>query len=139
MSPPLRKQVVRPFITILCIRTLNSNHILLSLCFFAFVFKVIEEQLAFPSGTATAQLISVLHKIPPPASNTLRHRSGYTAIGSEEDGIDVPPPPETPMEAEREEVRVRETVTSEGWSALSWSFAASAVLTVCPMRLEKCD
>ncbi|EEB96846.1 hypothetical protein MPER_03943, partial [Moniliophthora perniciosa FA553] len=44
MSPPIRKQVI------------------------------IEEQLTFPSGTATAQLISVLHDLPPP--DTIRQPPG---------------------------------------------------------------
>lgn len=37
--------------------------------------KIIEEQLAFPSGTATAQLVSVLHELPPP--DTAGYDIGY--------------------------------------------------------------
>ncbi|EJF56509.1 oligopeptide transporter [Dichomitus squalens LYAD-421 SS1] len=106
LSPPLRKQVI------------------------------IEEQLAFPSGTATGQLISVLHDMPPPETS-LRQRRGYNALAStdDDDGIayvasedprvsdalraSEPVPTEFPVVEER-----------EGWSALSWSFAASGVMTL---------
>ncbi|KAH9930132.1 OPT oligopeptide transporter protein-domain-containing protein [Fomitopsis serialis] len=54
---------------------------------------IIEEQLAFPSGTATAQLISVLHQIPPPDTTpTARQRHGS--------GIPDPDTPGMPMEEE---------------------------------------
>lgn len=94
--------------------------------------QIIEEQLAFPSGTATAQLISVLHKMPPP--DTLHKRKGYTALDSE-DAADSELAQETregaAAEAEEEDEEIKEIVSNEGWSALGWSFLASAALTVC--------
>ncbi|KAF8206364.1 OPT oligopeptide transporter [Mycena galopus ATCC 62051] len=93
LSPPIRKQVI------------------------------IKEQLAFPSGTATAQLIAVLHKMPPP--DTTRRRVGYIAIDDEEtnvhraeDQVDDDTPP-----------AYENTVQSHGWHALTSSFAASGALT----------
>jgi len=94
------------------------------------VVKIIEEQLAFPSGTATAQLISVLHKVPLPTTS-LRQRRGYSALRTEEDEETqhLPLPSDTPLDDEVEE-DLRQTVQGEGWSALSWSFVASGLLTV---------
>jgi uncharacterized oligopeptide transporter (OPT) family protein len=99
LSPPLRKQVI------------------------------IKEQLAFPSGTATAQLISVLHREPAPDAAGIRRRHAYTPIQSEDtrDSADEERVVEEP-EAELE----REVVRTEGWSALLWSFLASSVMTVRP-------
>ncbi|KAL5525508.1 hypothetical protein ACEPAG_6844 [Sanghuangporus baumii] len=102
LSPPLRKQVI------------------------------IEEQLAFPSGTATAQLISVLHDIPPPgtsrADDSLRHRRGYTAIRSEDeprvDEVAIESAEDEPSQEEREVIR------RDGWIALGGSFMASALMTL---------
>ncbi|KAL5504409.1 OPT8 [Sanghuangporus vaninii] len=102
LSPPLRKQVI------------------------------IEEQLAFPSGTATAQLISVLHDIPPPgttrADDSLHHRRGYTAIRSEDesrvDEVVIESAEDEPSQEEREVVR------KEGWIALGGSFMTSALMTL---------
>ncbi|VDC04799.1 unnamed protein product [Peniophora sp. CBMAI 1063] len=101
MSPPVRKQVI------------------------------IEEQLTFPSGTATAQLISVLHKMPPP--DTLHKRKGYTALDSEDAAdseLAQEPRESAAVEAEEEDEEVKEIVSNEGWSALGWSFLASAALTL---------
>ncbi|CAK5268494.1 unnamed protein product, partial [Mycena citricolor] len=91
LSPPIRKQVI------------------------------IKEQLAFPSGTATAQLIAVLHKMPPP-DTTVRRRVGYSAVPDEEVPAETEetPLPEPPSER----------VQSGGWSALAASFGVSAVLTL---------
>ncbi|KAG6817672.1 hypothetical protein H0H87_005430 [Tephrocybe sp. NHM501043] len=97
--------------------------------------NIIEEQLTFPSGTATAQLISVLHKLPPP-DTTVRHRVGYTQVNSEEDGRAHSQGAHTPStidhgfiedDLENEE---RETVEHDGWRTLSWSFSASGLLTL---------
>ncbi|KAJ8072429.1 hypothetical protein PM082_015988 [Marasmius tenuissimus] len=93
ISPPIRKQVI------------------------------IEEQLPFPSGTATAQLISVLHDLPPPDTK-LRHRKGYQQLLNEE-ASDVVPEETTPLlPASQDSLKTR------GWSELIWSFLASAVLTL---------
>ncbi|THH30332.1 hypothetical protein EUX98_g3842 [Antrodiella citrinella] len=96
LSPPLRKQVI------------------------------IEEQLAFPSGTATAQLISVLHDLPPPDASKLRRRAGYTEMLTDElDRSDA----STPLMPDPED---RDPVANkpEGWSALTYSFLASGVMTL---------
>ncbi|KAG6813404.1 hypothetical protein H0H92_011382 [Tricholoma furcatifolium] len=104
LSPPIRKQVI------------------------------IEEQLTFPSGTATAQLISVLHKLPPP-DTSVRHRVGYTQVASEE-GVahsqDTCGPSTIEADEVEEEVQTqeRETVEHDGWNTLSWSFSASGLLTL---------
>ncbi|KAJ3003405.1 hypothetical protein NUW54_g5316 [Trametes sanguinea] len=98
LSPPLRKQVI------------------------------IEEQLAFPSGTATGQLISVLHQLPPPDTN-VRHRRGYNALASTEDDESIAYIAE-PHETDALHVPEAQVPEKEGWSALSWSFAASGVMTV---------
>ncbi|KAI9070121.1 hypothetical protein FKP32DRAFT_1670650, partial [Trametes sanguinea] len=97
LSPPLRKQVI------------------------------IEEQLAFPSGTATGQLISVLHQLPPPETN-VRHRRGYNALASTEDDESIAYIAE-PHETDALRIPEAEVPEKEGWSALSWSFAASGVMT----------
>ncbi|OBZ72592.1 hypothetical protein A0H81_07437 [Grifola frondosa] len=97
LSPPIRKQVI------------------------------IEEQLAFPSGTATAQLISVLHQMPPP-DTSLRQRTGYRVLNTdEEDEPVIPVPAADQVDIDASEVEVAE---QEGWSALSWSFLASGVMTL---------
>ncbi|KAJ7475901.1 OPT oligopeptide transporter protein-domain-containing protein [Mycena latifolia] len=92
LSPPIRKQVI------------------------------INEQLAFPSGTATAQLIAVLHKMPPP-DTSIRRRIGYIAVEEEDTDINRT---EDPIE----ESPASENVQSEGWHALTSSFAASGALTL---------
>ena len=92
--------------------------------------QIVEEQLAFPSGTATAQLISVLHRMPPP-DTSVRPRRGYRALDTEEA---AQPEPATPI-AEGEVVEVvddrePEVVEQEGWAALIWSFLASGAMNV---------
>ncbi|KAJ6619816.1 OPT oligopeptide transporter protein-domain-containing protein [Mycena sp. CBHHK59/15] len=94
LSPPIRKQVI------------------------------INEQLAFPSGMATAQLIAVLHQMPPP-DTTIRQRVGYIAVDVEDTDADRS---EDLINAD--EPSAPETVQSEGWHALTSSFVASGVLTL---------
>ncbi|KAI0636145.1 OPT oligopeptide transporter [Trametes polyzona] len=98
LSPPLRKQVI------------------------------IEEQLAFPSGTATGQLISVLHQIPPPET-TVRQRRGYNALASNDDDETIAYAAEA-QETDALHVPEPEVAEQEGWSSLSWSFAASGIMTL---------
>ncbi|KAH8112646.1 oligopeptide transporter [Phellopilus nigrolimitatus] len=104
LSPPIRKQVI------------------------------IEEQLAFPSGTATAQLISVLHDVPPPgttrAEDRLRHRRGYAALGTNDEGRSEEPAFDLVEEDVEEREDEREAVRREGWLALGQSFSASALMTL---------
>ncbi|KAH8096690.1 OPT oligopeptide transporter protein-domain-containing protein [Cristinia sonorae] len=98
LSPPLRKQVI------------------------------IEEQLAFPSGTATAQLVSVLHELPPPDTSNMRRRAGYTQLDTDEDHASASD--STPLRTDPEQRRDHVEATPEGWSALIWSFLASGVMTL---------
>jgi uncharacterized oligopeptide transporter (OPT) family protein len=97
----------------------------------------VEEQLAFPSGTATAQLIAVLHRLPPPGTEPAHVRKGYRAIGVEDENVPSegqPRPSEDvtavqsdatdELEAEGEKIR------RAGWTALGWSFLASSLMTV---------
>ncbi|KAI4518424.1 OPT superfamily oligopeptide transporter [Schizophyllum commune Loenen D] len=104
LSPPIRKQVI------------------------------IEEKLAFPSGTATAQLISVLHKLPPPDTEGLHRRRGYQHISAEDPSIHDEA---TSVEIEDEDIdeetplnNVSSTVQNDGWRTLTWSFCASSALTL---------
>ncbi|KAJ8588465.1 OPT superfamily oligopeptide transporter [Rhizopogon salebrosus TDB-379] len=104
LSPPIRKQVI------------------------------IKEQLAFPSGTATAQLISVLHQMPPP-DTTLRRRSGYSAIDTEDlrDPTVLTDEPEGHQEGTGDDIDIddeREVVQREGWNDLLCSFLASGAMTL---------
>ncbi|TFK47729.1 OPT oligopeptide transporter [Heliocybe sulcata] len=102
LSPPIRKQVI------------------------------IEEQLPFPSGTATAQLISVLHKLPPPDTTIRRRHTGYQAL-TVEDGDDghFPDTPATADVVETVEPPAQEPVEQkESWMALLWSFVASGIMTL---------
>jgi hypothetical protein len=115
------------------------------------VSQIIKEELTFPSGTATAQLISILHRIPPPQPTTLRKRKGYAPVRSEEDGIeDEGFVPHSHMDGAshdnahshvQEDTAVREVVQQAAWPALVWSFIASGCLTVSlilglPIKLE---
>ncbi|CAL1715806.1 unnamed protein product [Somion occarium] len=98
LSPPLRKQVI------------------------------IEEQLPFPSGTATAQLISVLHQLPPP-DTTVRRRAGYTELDTDDTPV---LDPTSPIEEVllSEPADIKEAAEPETWSALIWSFTASGIMTL---------
>jgi uncharacterized oligopeptide transporter (OPT) family protein len=99
LSPPIRKQVI------------------------------IEEQLSFPSGTATAHLISALHDLPPPdRDGGLRHRGGYTSIEADDSSTSEPHPTLNPDE--QTTLLRSEAFRHDSWSYLAWSFAASAVMTV---------
>ncbi|KAF9468042.1 oligopeptide transporter [Collybia nuda] len=103
LSPPIRKQVI------------------------------IEEQLTFPSGTATAQLISVLHKLPPP-DTSIRQRRGYKPLSPEENTSAAGETSGSLIadndDDESETTIVREAVQHDGWWSLSWSFVASGLMTL---------
>ncbi|KAL4260909.1 oligopeptide OPT transporter family protein [Pleurotus pulmonarius] len=104
LSPPIRKQVI------------------------------IEEQLAFPSGTATAQLISVLHRLPPP-DTTIRQRRGYTQVDTEEHQSEEVSEEQEPMltpdlSTTAHDQNERELIQHEGWHALTYSFVASSIMTL---------
>ncbi|KZO96613.1 oligopeptide transporter [Calocera viscosa TUFC12733] len=98
---------------------------------------IIKENLPFPSGTATAQLISVMHSAPP---STLRHRrpaptsSGgeYTALPTTTPSSDPDPDPESLPSADDSELSLTQLQAdaTQGWRALGWSFCASGLLTL---------
>ena len=71
----------------------------------------------------------MLHKVPPPDTG-LRRRTGYSELRAEEDAEQ--PIPDTPRTnaSDIPTDDMAETVKSEGWAALSWSFLASGCLTV---------
>ncbi|KZT21992.1 oligopeptide transporter [Neolentinus lepideus HHB14362 ss-1] len=102
LSPPIRKQVI------------------------------IEEQLPFPSGTATAQLISVLHQLPPPDTTIRRRHPGYRALTV--DVADDAHFPDTPTTADvveaAEPPAAGHVEQKESWMALFWSFVASGAMTL---------
>lgn len=95
-------------------------------------FKIIEEQLAFPSGTATAHLISVLHKLPPPDTSVRRREVYHHEDDEEEHSQDRNISSEEPIAEETPEQNgtEREIVEDQGWHNLLWSFFVSAFLTV---------
>ncbi|KIY44005.1 oligopeptide transporter [Fistulina hepatica ATCC 64428] len=95
LSPPIRKQVI------------------------------IREKLPFPSGTATAQLISVLYDMPPPkeSSTTLRRRRPvddpeHRSLLEDQEGLDYGMTVLAPASS------------SHGWKPLGWSFIASSAVTL---------
>ncbi|KAL1739880.1 OPT oligopeptide transporter protein-domain-containing protein, partial [Schizophyllum fasciatum] len=107
LSPPIRKQVI------------------------------IEEKLAFPSGTATAQLISVLHKLPPPDAEGLHRRRGYQQVGAEDSHthepattVEIDEDDDCNVDEETPLNGVSSTVQNDGWRTLTWSFGASSALTL---------
>ncbi|KAG8898595.1 hypothetical protein FRC00_002601 [Tulasnella sp. 408] len=88
---------------------------------------IIKEKLVFPSGTAAAQLISVMHRQPPPktdATSSLRRRpvpEGYSQLDTEdtvqtETQADGVPEADEPAELKN------------GWALLGWSFVSSGVM-----------
>jgi hypothetical protein len=86
--------------------------------------------LAFPSGTATAHLISVLHQLPPP-DTSVRRREAYHN-DDEEYSQNRSMAPEAPIteETQEQDMTEREVVEHQGWHNLLWSFAVSGFLTV---------
>ncbi|KLT46468.1 OPT superfamily oligopeptide transporter [Cutaneotrichosporon oleaginosum] len=83
---------------------------------------IIKEKLVFPSGTATAQLIALLHRAPPiqgisAAAVTTPAGGRYERIRTSMDGDDEPD-------------KDGDAISGAGWRALGWSFAASGTITV---------
>lgn len=95
--------------------------------------QIIKEQLTFPSGTATAQLISVLHQLPPP-DTSVRRRHRYMPLDTGEDQAHEPDSPivDDPDQDDlnQHDSTEREVVQQEGWQKLVWSFFASSIMTV---------
>ncbi|SCV70481.1 BQ2448_1875 [Microbotryum intermedium] len=93
---------------------------------------IVKEKLVFPSGTATAQIISVLHNVPPPKANASRKRNGYRALGSdEEQSTSGLGPRHQPVEEEAPlHAIAHKRIDQKGWVALSVSFSLSAGFTL---------
>jgi uncharacterized oligopeptide transporter (OPT) family protein len=109
--------------------------------------QIIKEKLAFPSGTATAQLISVLYKtplridvLPGPApraqtriaedTERLLQPEGRDRFGTGEHCAS-----ERVLEGEGLAVK-RIGKRENGWIPLAWSFGAAASITVCMLFLS---
>lgn len=81
---------------------------------------IVKEKLVFPSGTATAQLIALLHKEPPPSQGLNPGSGPYRRI-----------PTEINEEVNEERHKdVEALLDGSGWRALGWSFIASGAMTV---------
>lgn len=101
--------------------------------------QIIKEKLAFPSGTATAQLISVLHQQPLSKPDGLIQRTNaYQSLASDDTDHERHAPHARAIEQDDDsdnETRggqdeQRELIKSEGWKTLSSSFVVSGILTV---------
>ncbi|WWD21141.1 hypothetical protein CI109_105622 [Kwoniella shandongensis] len=96
---------------------------------------IVKEKLVFPSGTATAQLISLLHRIPPPSQDTNNTDTNrpYRRLPRSSSSVS---PDRSRGREEGENVRFddiekdSEIMSGQGWWALGWSFLASGSLTV---------
>ncbi|KAK4047383.1 OPT super [Microbotryomycetes sp. JL201] len=84
---------------------------------------IVKEQLVFPSGTATAQLISVLHNQPMPGQQSASKQNGqYRALSSSD---------ESTLEREQPQHSVPASqIDQKAWKALLMSFLASAGYTL---------
>ncbi|OCF41916.1 oligopeptide transporter 8 [Kwoniella heveanensis CBS 569] len=97
---------------------------------------IVKEKLVFPSGTATAQLISLLHKTPLPSERSTYRSAGSTAYRRLPRTSRSQSPPAERSRLSGEEVRLdgvekdSEVMSGQGWWALGWSFVASGALTV---------
>ncbi|KAK4684568.1 required for meiotic nuclear division protein 1, partial [Tremellales sp. Uapishka_1] len=79
---------------------------------------IVKEKLVFPSGTATAQLIALLHKAPPPL------QSLDTSSSTSRPYQHLPRSPLPTTSEEKDDV-----MNGHGWWAFGWSFAASGGMT----------
>ncbi|KDE06208.1 hypothetical protein MVLG_03488 [Microbotryum lychnidis-dioicae p1A1 Lamole] len=95
---------------------------------------IVKEKLVFPSGTATAQIISVLHDVPPPRASAARKRNGYRALGLEEQREEEDPTSGPHSRSVEEEAPLHASahrkIDQKGWVALSVSFSLSAGFTL---------
>src|SRR5258706_15081757 len=109
LAVPLRKQTVSADYSFGTVLTLE---------------QIIKEKLPFPSGTATAQLIGVMYRIPLRLEGS-KNRHGYQAI----DESHLPDDTEELVEGNRL-AQDCEAIGNNGWKSLLWSFGASAFVTV---------
>ena len=86
--------------------------------------QIIKEKLAFPSGTATAQLIAVLHKLPPPMEPNAIPQE-YAPLSTDEEH------PEDHGSTAGESLDQTSSHLSQSWGSLTWSLMLSALITVC--------
>jgi uncharacterized oligopeptide transporter (OPT) family protein len=86
--------------------------------------QIIKEKLAFPSGTATAQLIAVLHKLPPPTEPNVNPQE-YAPLNTDEEH------PEDHSLTASEPLEQTASHLSQSWRSLTWSLMFSALITVC--------
>ena len=101
---------------------------------------IVKEKLTFPSGTATAQLIGVLHNKPligQQASTSqeggVRRRRGYSddAEAGEATERSALLSGHERSEEDQDEDEGKDAVdSSKGWKALAWSFSGSAAFTI---------
>ena len=131
--------------------TLSFTHLLLwslAVAFFGVFLAVplrrqvvVKEKLVFPSGTATAQIIAVLHKVELPQEGEAKQREGYRLLDEEDaresgeavrgaevvmdddEAVDV-------VELGEGEETTQEKIDRQGWVALTYSFVLSAGFTV---------
>jgi len=95
---------------------------------------VIEEQLPFPSGTATAQLINVLHRLPPP-DTSIRQRHEYRELDTEAENEEVEDVGVIISPHARNNDEEREVVEQDGWRTLISSFTFAALVSVSTPRI----
>ncbi|GAA5962691.1 hypothetical protein JCM21900_006785 [Sporobolomyces salmonicolor] len=95
---------------------------------------IVKEQLTFPSGTATAQVIGVLHGKPlqigsqaEGAEDMRRRQAGCTASYEELPADEVD---EDELEGIAQSGKIDKVVDSKAWTALSLSFSASTGFTL---------
>ncbi|CCA72935.1 related to Iron transport protein 1 [Serendipita indica DSM 11827] len=98
---------------------------------------IIKEKLPFPSGTATAQLISVLYQHPLRKEAAPKQEARPTTEPAEEaqwllhEEVDASLQPEQGIAAEVEARDEDSSVSvQQGWSPLVWSFAAACFITI---------
>ncbi|KAH8083524.1 putative oligopeptide transporter [Filobasidium floriforme] len=127
----------------------------IGICFFGVFLAVplrkqviVKEKLVFPSGTATAQLIALLFKMPPPKVPVPRatqiatsHSTDYQPLPTSAEHVrdrslsldadredDVHP--QIPLNGLRKQSAEREEMGRKGWYVLGSCFAASAFVTL---------
>ncbi|PWN53729.1 OPT superfamily oligopeptide transporter [Violaceomyces palustris] len=91
---------------------------------------IIREKLAFPSGTATAQLISVLHKVPLFQGRVSTGSNGGELNRGGERSAEGHRDQETSPLLQEDDSDENVMKGSSGWKALLWSFLSSATFTI---------
>lgn len=92
-------------------------------------YQIIKEKLVFPSGTATAQLISVIHGgsgLDKEGSAPTK-RTGYRPLETDEEPVSTEVAEETSI------YPAHPGSAAAGWVLLGLSFMASGIMTVRPL------